>query len=123
MRISKCGLVTLLLVALVVFGAVLPAVEQELREGNVAVAFSPSFNLIDEAAEAHQRLLHFLMAVVPRLLRRRSQIRMPAIRQFLGAVVEPRVLLAGHQVMIDGRFQEVAGRIAFVIAAMGWTFT
>src|ERR1700733_5096079 len=60
------------------------------------------------------------MAVVPGLFGRRTQVVGPAVRQLLGAVVEAGVLLVRHQVMVDGRFQEVAGGVALVIAASVW---
>ena len=81
------------------------------------VALAAAFHVVDEAAEAHQRLLHLLMAVVPGFLRRGSEVGVPAVGQLLRGVVEAGVLLVGHQVMIDGRFEEVAGGVAFVIAA------
>src|SRR5215831_711036 len=58
------------------------------------------------------------MAVVPGLLRRGAEVVGPAIGELLGGIVEARVLLIGHQVVVDGRFEEVARGVAFVIAAM-----
>ena len=111
-------------VALVVFLAfaivacrVVAAVEQEFGEFDVLRALAAALHVVHEAAEAHQRLLHFLVAVVPRLLGRRAQVGAPAVGQLLGRVVQAGVLLVGHQVVIDGRFQKVARGVAFVIAA------
>ena len=76
-----------------------------------------AFHVVDEAAEAHQRLLHFLVAVEPRLLAR-ADVRHPAIGEFLRGVVEPQVLAAGQRVVIDRGLDEIAGDVAFVIAAI-----
>ena len=113
-------------VALVVFRAVadrihrrgIAAVQEELGGLNVLVALTAALHIVHEPAEAHQRLLHFLVPVVPGLLGRGAQVAAPAVGEFLGGVVQAGVLLVGHQVVIDGRFQEVAGGVAFVIAAM-----
>ncbi len=76
-----------------------------------------ALHLVDEPAEADQRLLHLLVAVVPLLLRRRPEVVAPAVGQLLRRVVQPRVGLAGHHVVVDGRLDEVARDVAFVVAA------
>ena len=110
--------------ALVVFAAfaivarrVVAAVQQELGELDVLRALAAAFHVVHEAAEAHQRLLHLLMSVVPGFLGRRSEVGVPAVGQLLGGIVQAGILLVGHQVVVDGRFQKVAGGVAFVIAA------
>ena len=112
------GLVLLLdgRLALVVFRAAAPAIEQKFRELDVAVAVAAALHVVHETAEPHERLLHFLVAVEPFLFAR-PDVRHPAIRQFFRRIVKPLVLAAGKRVMIDGRLDEIAGGVALVIAA------
>src|SRR6516162_1165266 len=104
-------------VTLVVLLSAATRVEKELGELNVGIAVTLAFHVIHEAAEAHQRLLHLLMAVEPFLLTG-TDVRNPAVGKFLGCVVESQVGAAGQRVMVDRRFNKVPGNIAFVIAAL-----
>src|SRR5262245_33412371 len=65
-------------VTLVIFRATLPAIEQKLCQRDVMVALTPALELVDETAEAHERLLHFLVSVEPLLLWWRSYMVRPA---------------------------------------------
>src|ERR1039458_4816624 len=75
----------------------------------------PSFR--SEPAEAHERLLHFLVAVIPVLLAR-PEVGHPAIPKLLRGVVQPFVLSFGQRVMVDRGFDEVTRDVSFMIAAM-----
>ena len=96
--------------------AALAGVEEELGQLDVGVAAAVAFHVVDKAAKADEGLLHFLVAVEPDFLAR-AEVGDPAIGQFLGGVIEARVLAAGHGVMVDGGFDEIAGDVAFVFAA------
>ena len=104
-------------VALVVLRAAAARIEQELGESDVRVAAVIAFLIVDEAAETHQRLLHLLVTVEPLLLAR-TDVRDPAVGQFLRGVVQAKIFAVGQRVVIDRGFDEVAGDIAFMIAAM-----
>ena len=111
-------------VALVVFGAVLAAVEQELRQGDVPVAGAGlrsrfPLDLVHEAAEPDESLLHLLVPVVPRLLRRGADVIRPAVAELLGRVVQTEILAFRHHVVVDRRLDEVAGDVALVIPPVG----
>lgn len=60
---------------------IIAAIEQKFRQFDILLAFAAAFRIVHEAAETHQSLLHFLMAVIPRFLRRRTRIGIPAIGQ------------------------------------------
>src|SRR5262249_20614289 len=47
----------------------------------------------------------------------RADIIAPAVGKFLGRIVEPPVLAAGHVVVRNRGFQVIAGHITFVLAA------
>jgi hypothetical protein len=68
--------------------------------------------------KAHERLLHFLVAVKPFFFAR-AEVGHPAVGQFLGGVVKAAILAFGEGVMVDGRLDEVARRITLVVAARG----
>src|SRR5215467_11623524 len=104
-------------VTLVVLLPAATRIQKELGELNVGIAATLAFHVIHEAAEAHQCLLHLLMAVEPFLLGG-TDVRNPAVGKFLGGIVEPQVRAAGKRVMVDCRFDKVSGNIAFVIAAL-----
>ncbi len=74
-------------VALVVFAAVLPAVQQEFRQLDIFIALAFAFDLVHKSAKPYQRDFHGLVAVVPLLFRRRADIVVPAIGKFLGCIV------------------------------------
>src|SRR5262249_29437927 len=103
--------------ALIVFRATLAAIEQELSQRNVTVSSPAAFDLVDEAAEAHQRLLHLLMSVEPLLFGRGSDVIRPAVCKFPGRVVQACILVFGHHVVVDGGFEKIAGNVALVIGA------
>src|SRR5690349_9257382 len=92
-------------------------VQKEFGELNVGITLTLAFHVIHESAEAHQRLLHLLMAIEPFFLTG-TDVRHPAVGKFLGRLVEPQVFPVGKRVMVDGRFDEVSGNVAFVIAAL-----
>ena len=106
-------------VALVVLLAVSAAIQEEPGQFDVLAALAGSFFGVDEFRQADQGLFEFLVAVVPRLLRGRPDMIAPAIGQPPGRTVHAVVALAGHEVMGEGRFDEIAGRIAFVVALVG----
>jgi len=97
---------------------VLAAVQQELRQLDVLVAFALAFHPADEPAKANQTDLHGLMSVVPGLLGRRADIVAPTIGESLGRVVQPVVGPVGEQVVRNGRFEEIAGHVTLVIVAV-----
>ncbi len=107
-------------VALIILAAVLAAVEQEFPQRDVLVPCSIAVRSVDEPAEADQRDLHGLMAVVPALLGRRSDVVVPAVSQPLGGIVQPRVLALGQQVVRHCRFQQVAGDVPFMVRSVTW---
>ena len=72
--------------ALVVLGTAAARVEQELGERDVGVAAAVAFLIVDETAEAHQRLLHLLVTVKPLLLAG-ADVRNPAVGQLFRGVV------------------------------------
>src|SRR5215467_13284117 len=104
-------------VTLVVLLPAATRVQKELGELNVGIAAALAFHVIHEAAEAHQRLLHLLMAVEPFLLSR-TDVRYPTVGKSLRCLVESQVRAVGKRVMVDCRFDEVPGNVAFVIAAL-----
>src|SRR5258708_5957305 len=73
--------------------------------------------VVYEAPEAHQRLLHLLVSVEPFLLAW-PDVCNPAICKFFGGVVQAQIFAIGERVVIDGRFDEVARDVAFMITAM-----
>src|SRR5215469_415717 len=103
--------------ALVVLLPAATRVQKELGKLNVRIAVTFAFHIIHEATKTHQRLLHLLMAVEPFLLTG-TDVRYPAVSKFLGCVVEAQVSAVGKRVMVDRRFDEVSGNVAFVIAAL-----
>src|SRR5689334_16086571 len=112
------ALVILMAITRGVDGSSVSRIQQKLRELDVRIAFAVTFHVVDEPSESDERLLHLLMAVVPRFLRTGAEIVAPAIRKFLSRVVQPCILLFRHQVVVDGGLDEVSGNISFVIAAM-----
>ncbi len=109
-------------VALVVFLAAPARIEQEAGQRDIAVAAPNTLRIfalfvVDEAAETDQRLLHLLVAVEPFLLAG-PDIGDPAIGQLLGGVIQPQIAAVGQGVVVDRRFDEIAGGVAFVVAAL-----
>jgi hypothetical protein len=98
-------------------GGVKAAIQEEPGQLDVLAAFAGALEIVYEAAEPHQRLLHSLVLVVPRLRGGGTDVVAPAVREFSGRVVEARVLSAGGGVVVDGGLQKVAGDIALVIGA------
>ena len=90
------------------------AIEQEFGELDVTIAVAVPFRVVDEPAEAHECLFHFLVAVEPFLLAG-ADVRHPAVGQFLRRIVEPFVLALGERVMIDRGFDKVTGHVAFMV--------
>src|SRR5262249_59384410 len=90
---------------------------EEARERDVGSALAAALLVVDEAAEAHERLLHLLMAVVPLLLAG-AEVLDPAVGELLRGVVEPAVLASGQREVVDRGLEEVAGDVAFVVAAL-----
>src|SRR5215469_10106180 len=78
-----------------------------------------AFLIIDEPAEANQRLLHLLVPVKPLLLAR-PDVRDPAVSQLLRPVVQAKVFSIGERVVIDSRLYEITGHVTFMVAAMVW---
>ena len=110
--------------ALIVLGAVLAAVQEELRQGDVPVAGAGlrsrfPLDLVHEAAEPDETLLHLLVPVVPRLLRRGADVIRPAVAELLCRVVQTEILAIRHHVVVDRRLDEVAGDVALVIPPVG----
>ena len=103
--------------ALIVIGAVAAAIEQEFCEGDVAVAVPAALDIVHETAKAHERLLHFLVAVVPFFFPW-ADVGHPAVGEFFSGVIETLVRAAGERVMIDGGLNKITPHIALVIAAM-----
>src|ERR1019366_3051868 len=102
-----------------IHGGRVAAVEQELGGLNVFVALAAAFDIVHKAAEAHERLFHLLVTVVPGLLRRGAEMTGPAVGQAARRVVEAGVFFIGHLVVIDGGFEEVAAGVALVVGAVG----
>src|SRR5690348_7299854 len=95
-------------VALVVLRSAAARIEQEFRKRNIRISAMIAFLVVHKAAETHQRLLHLLMSVEP-LLFARPDVRDPAVRELFRGVVQAKVLTVGERVVVDGRFNEVAG--------------
>ncbi len=74
-------------VTLVVFAAILPAVQQELRQFDILIALTFAFDFIHKSAEPYQRDFHGLVAVVPFLFWGRADIVVPAICKFLSCII------------------------------------
>ena len=72
--------------ALVVLTPITPAIEQELGQPDIAVAAAAALHVVHEPAKAHERLLHFLVAVIPVLLAR-PEVGHPAIPKLLRGFV------------------------------------
>src|SRR5450631_4156117 len=104
-------------VALVVLRTAFAGIEKELGQRDVRVTATMAFLIVDEAAKANQGLLHLLVAVVPALLAG-SDVGHPAVGQSFGGVVEAKILAVGQRVVVDGRLDEIAGDIAFMVAAV-----
>src|SRR6185437_2129796 len=103
--------------ALVILRPAAARIEQEFCERNIRISAMIAFLIVHKAAETHQRLLHLLMSVEP-LLFARTDVRYPAIHELFRSVVQAKVLTVGERVVVDGRFNEVAGNIAFMIASV-----
>ena len=73
--------------ALVVFAAILAAVQEELRQLDVFVAFALALHLIHKSTEPYQADFHGLVAIVPFLFGGRANVIIPAISELLGGVV------------------------------------
>ena len=83
--------------------------------------FDPGFLSISFTKRPNRtrRLLHLLVAVVPRLLRRGADVIRPAVAELLGRVVQTEILAFRHHVVVDRRLDEVAGDVALVIPPVG----
>ncbi len=64
-------------------------------------------------------LLHLLVPVVPRLLRRGADVIRPAVAELLCRVVQTEILAFRHHVVVDRRLDEVAGDVALMIPPVG----
>ena len=104
--------------ALVVFLAAAPGVEEVAGEFDIGIAAAAAFHVIHKAPEPHQRLLHLLMPVEPLPLAR-PEVGHPTIGELFRRIVQPFVTTISQRVMIDRGLDEIAGHITFMIAAMG----
>ena len=101
-------------VALVVFAAVLAAVEQELGQLGCScrpcrlpsMSFTKRPNRTRACSISWWPSYHSFLGAGPMLAD-------PAIGQLLGRVIQPGVLPSVSSVVVDGRFEEIAGDVAF----------
>ena len=104
-------------VTLVVLRSAPARIEKKLRESDIRVPAVIPLLIVHKAAEAHQRLLHLLVPVKPFPLSG-PDVRNPAVGQLLGRVIHAQIFSFCESGVIDGRLDEVARDIAFVIATM-----
>lgn len=77
-------------------------IEKVFGQLDIFLTLAAAFHIVHETSESDQALFDLLVAVVPRFLGRGAEVGIPAVGQLLGGVVEPGVLLIGHQVVVDG---------------------
>ena len=100
---------------LVVLLPILSVIQQEFCQLHVTIAFAAAFDVVHEAAEAHQRLLHLLVPVVPGLFGRGADGGDPAVSQLLGRVIQAAVFaIGGHGNRAMADFQKIPGHVPFV---------